>query len=154
MTYDFTSIIDRQGKDALAVEGVGGPGAAPRRPKEGFDFIPMWVADMNFATCPTVTDAIIQRAQHPLFGYFDPTDDYYNSIIRWQETRNHVTGLTREHIGYENGVLGGIISTLSCLAAPGDAVLLHSPTYTGFTYSIEANGFRIVNSPLIKVPAQ
>ena len=62
MKYDFTSIIDRQGKDALAVDGVGeNPGFAPDKPKEGFDVIPMWVADMNFATVPTVPEEVIKR---------------------------------------------------------------------------------------------
>ena len=81
-------------------------GMAPGAPKEGFDAIPMWVADMNFPTVPTVQEAIIERVQHPAFGYFSLPDAYFSSIIRWQETRNHVTGLTRECIGYENGVLG------------------------------------------------
>ena len=147
MKYDFTSIIDRHGRDAVAVDGLG-IGGAPGRPKDGFDAIPMWVADMNFPTVPTVTEAIIERAKHPAFGYFDPTDAYYDSIIRWQRLRHGVTGLTREAIGYENGVLGGLISTLTAFSAPGDAVLLHSPTYIGFTKSVENNGRRIVLSPL------
>jgi cystathionine beta-lyase len=152
MTYDFTSIIDRHGKDALAVDGLGGAhwGIAPDAPQDGFDAIPMWVADMNFATVPTITDAIITRAQHPAFGYFEPTDEYFNAIIDWQRSRNGVEGLTREAIGYENGVLGGVISTLTSFAAPGDAVLLHSPTYVGFTRSIESNGYHIVHSPLVR----
>lgn len=53
-----------------------------------------------------------------------------------------------EHIGYENGVLGGVVSTLRAYVQPGDAVLVHSPTYIGFTKSIEAAGYRIVHSPL------
>ena len=151
MTYDFTSIMDRHGKDAIAVDGLGAqPGFAPEPPKEGFDVIPMWVADMNFPTVPTIPEAIIERAKHPAFGYFDPSDDYYNSIINWQRTRNGVEGLTAEAIGYENGVLGGVVSTLTAFAAPGDAVLLHSPTYVGFTMCIENNGYHIVHSPLKK----
>ena len=146
MKYDFTSIIDRQGKDAIAIDMVGKPGGfAPDRPKEGWDVIPMWIADMNFATVPTIPEAIIERAKHALYGYFDATDEYYNSIIKWQETRNGVTGLTAECIGYENGVLGGVVSTLTAFAAPGDAVLLHSPTYIGFTNSNRL-GFRIGGS--------
>ncbi|WEV73262.1 aminotransferase class I/II-fold pyridoxal phosphate-dependent enzyme [Bifidobacterium sp. ESL0790] len=149
MTYDFTSIMDRHGKDAVAVDGLGSqPGFAPDPPKDGFDVIPMWIADMNFATVPTITDAIIERAKHPAFGYFRATDEYFNSIIDWQKTRNGVEGLTKEDIGYENGVLGGLISALSCFAAPGDSVLVHQPTYVGFTESIEANGFHIVHTPL------
>ena len=48
MKYDFTSIIDRHGRDSIAVDGLKGDGFSPAPPKEGFDAIPMWVADMNF----------------------------------------------------------------------------------------------------------
>lgn len=151
MKYDFTSIMDRRGKDAIAVDGLGGmPGFTPNAPKLGFDAIPMWVADMNFPTVPTIPEAIIERAKHPAYGYFQATPDYYNAIIQWHQKRNGVTGLTADCIGYENGVLGGVISALTCYAAPGDAVLLHSPTYIGFTKSVENNGYKIVHSPLVK----
>lgn len=150
MKYDFTSIIDRRGKDALAISGLGQiPDFAPDPPKEGFDIIPMWVADMNFPTVPAIPAAIIQRAQHPAFGYFAPTDDYYNAIIRWHQDRNGVDGLAKGHIGYENGVLGGVVSALNVLCSKGDKVLLHSPTYIGFTGSLTNNGYHIVHSPLV-----
>ena len=149
MKYDFTSIIDRRGRDAIAVDHIGLPGGfAPGAPREGFDAIPMWVADMNFPTVPAIPDAIIERAKHPAYGYFSPSDDYYNAIIRWQEGRNGVTGLSKEHIGYENGVLGGVVSALNVLCSRGDKVLLHSPTYVGFTNSLTNNGYSIVHSPL------
>lgn len=147
MKYDFTSIMDRRGKDAIAVDGLG-TGFAPDPPKDGFDIIPMWVADMNFPTVPTIPQAIINRAQHPAFGYFIPTDAYYDSIIQWQETRNGVQGLTRDCIGYENGVIGGVVSALNVLCSKGGKVLLHSPTYIGFTGSLHNNGYEIVHSPL------
>ena len=96
MNYDFTSVMDRHGKDAIAIDALGSvPGFAPGLPKEGFDAIPMWVADMNFPTVPTIQEAIIERAKHPAFGYFMPTEEYFNSIIRWHETRNGVTGLKK-----------------------------------------------------------
>ena len=64
MKYDFTTIMDRRGKDAIAVDLPGkGGGFAPGGPKEGFDLIPMWVADMNFPTVPTIPEAIIERAK-------------------------------------------------------------------------------------------
>lgn len=150
MKYDFTTLIERKGRDAIAFDGVGGGGMAPLGPKEGFDLIPMWIADMNFATCPTVPKAIIERVEHPLYGYFSPTEEYYSSIIRWQERRNGVTGLKAEHIGYENGVLGGVVSALGVLCSKGDKVLVHSPTYIGFTKSLTSNGYHIVHSPLVK----
>jgi len=151
MTFDFTTMLERRGRDAIAVDAIGQPGGfAPGAPKEGFDAIPMWVADMNFATCPAIPEAIRRRAEHPAFGYFQPTDDYYNAIIRWQEKRNGVTGLAREHIGYENGVLGGVVSALNALCSRGDPVLVQSPTYIGFTHVLENNGYRIVHNPLAK----
>lgn len=151
MKYDFTSILDRHGMDALAVDGLGSiPGFSPDKPKDGFDAVPMWVADQNFPTCPAIQAAIIERAKHPAFGYFAPRDEYYDAIIRWQETRNRVSGLAREHIGYENGVLGGLISALNVFCSRGDSVLLHSPTYIGFTSSMKNNGYRIVHSPLMR----
>ncbi len=151
MKYDFTSIMDRRGKDAIAVDGLGkNPGFAPEPPKEGYDIIPMWVADMNFPTVPTIPEAIIERAKHPAYGYFSATDEYYNSIIKWHETRNGVTGLTKECIGYENGVLGGVISALNVFCSKGDKVLLHTPTYIGFTNCMTNNGYDMVLSPLKK----
>ena len=151
MKYDFTSIMDRRGKDAIAVDALGkNPGFAPEPPKEGYDIIPMWVADMNFPTVPTIPEAIIERAKHPAYGYFSATDEYYNSIIKWHETRNGVTGLTKECIGYENGVLGGVISALNVFCSKGDKVLLHTPTYIGFTNCMTNNGYDMVLSPLKK----
>ena len=149
MKYDFTSLLDRRGKDALAVDGLG-RGFAPSAPKEGFDVIPMWVADMNFATVPTVQQEVIARMQHPAFGYYSPTREYYDSIIQWQAKRNGVTGLEAKHIGYENGVLGGVVSALNCVCSRGDKVLVHSPTYIGFTNCLHNNGYDIVHSPLVQ----
>lgn len=149
MKYDFTTIMDRHGKDAIAVDGIGTVGK-PELPDEGFDVIPMWIADMNFPTVPSVQEEIIKRVNHPAFGYFAPSEEYYHSIIDWQNKRNGVTGLLPEHIGYENGVLGGLLSALTAYAAPGDAVLVHSPTYIGFTHCLNNNGFHIVHSPLVK----
>lgn len=149
MKYDFTSIMDRHGKDAIAVDGLGSrPGFSPDAPREGFDVIPMWVADMNFPTVPTIPEAIIERAKHPAYGYFFATDEYYDKIIKWHETRNSVTGLTKDCIGYENGVLGGVVSALNVVCSKGDKVLLQSPTYIGFTMSLVNNGYDMVLSPM------
>lgn len=149
MKYDFTSIMDRHGMDSIAVDLPVIPGFAPAgETKPGFDQIPMWVADMNFPTVPTIPEAIIARAKHPAYGYFAPRDEYFDSIIRWQQDRNGVTGLTKDCIGYENGVLGCVVSALNVFCSKGDNVLLHSPTYIGFTMSLENNGYNIVHSPL------
>lgn len=151
MNYDFDSILDRRGTHALAIDGLGMPGGfAPAAPREGFDAIPMWVADMNFAVPSSITDAIIRRAQHPAFGYYITPQEYYDAIARWHQARKGVDDLDREFIGYENGVLGGVASAIAAFSAPGDKVLLHSPTYIGFTGTINRMGRQIVHSPLVR----
>ena len=214
MKYDFTSIMDRKGRDAIAVDMIGQPGGfAPEAPAPGFDVIPMWVADMNFPTAPGIIKAIMDRTAHPAFGYFQPREEYYDSIIRWQRERNGIgigtagkesssgdsgracspaysqsysqshyqssspepggksrvkdenavekapeasipipMALTRDCIGYENGVLGGVVSALNVFCSRGDSVLVHSPTYIGFTNTLKNNGYHIVYSPLIYEP--
>ena len=148
MKYDFTTIMHRQGQDASAYDSLGKGGSAPGAPKEGFDAIPMWVADMNFPTLHTITEAMEARIKEPHFGYFSPRDEYYDAVIDWQSKRNAVTDLSKENIGYENGVLGGVISALNVMCSRGDKVLVHSPTYIGFTSSLKNNGYNIVHSDL------
>ena len=149
MKYDFTTIMNRGGRNTLAVDGYGMM-LGECQVREGVTPIPMWVADMSFATVPTVPQAIIERVNHPEYGYFFEPEEYYSKIIEWHSTRNKVTGLTKECIGYENGVLGGVVSALNILCSRGDKVLLHSPTYIGFTMSLSNNGYEIVHSPLVK----
>ncbi len=149
MKYDFTTVMNRGGRNTMAVDGYMYmlQGASV---KEGVEPIPMWVADMSFATVPTVPQQIIERVNQPEYGYFITPDEFYNSIIEWQEKRNGVTGLTRDCIEYENGVLGGVVSALNILCSRGEKVLLHSPTYIGFTMSLKNNGYDIIHSELVK----
>lgn len=152
MKYDFETIYDRTGMDASAFDAIGKNqwGFEPGAPKEGFDAIPMWVADMNFATCPAVTDAIIRRAQHPIYGYFAPSDEYYDAIMRWHKRDGEYSDLQKEYIGYENGVHGFVTTALRVLTKPGDSILLHSPFYLSYTVDARATGVKMVFSELVK----
>ena len=96
MKYDFTSLMDRHGMDAIAVDAVGAPGFSITAPKEGFDVIPMWIADMNFPTVPTIAEAIVARTQHTAYGYFSPRAEYYDAIIQWHKDHNGVEGLATD----------------------------------------------------------
>ena len=151
MKYDFTTILQRYGHDALAVDlptdYIGNYGKVKR--EEGFDVIPMWIADMNFPIAPSIQKAIIERASHPSFGYYMPRKEYFDVIAKWQKERNNVT-VTKENIGYENGVLGGVATACRILMSRGDNILVHSPTYVGFTGVLTNNGYHIVHSPLIR----
>ena len=151
MKFDFTTLPDRHGMDAIAVDPPAGSeyrkGITVR---DGLDHIPMWVADMNFKTVPTIPEALMKRSAHPLYGYFEPRTEYFDAIIRWHAVRKGADDLAPELIGYENSVLGGVVSALHALASPGDGILVHSPTYIGFTKVMENNGYRAVLSPLYR----
>ena len=88
MKFDFDSLLDRRGMDAEALDLLGRSEGAPLLPKEGFDPIPMWVADMSFPTAPSVLEAVRRRLEHPAFGYFLPRQEYFDAILRWHRQRN------------------------------------------------------------------
>ena len=145
MSYDFTTVLDRRGRDSIAADYIPIPGVTVR---EGFEPIPLWVADMSFPTAPPVLEAMEKRLQFPSFGYFPLPEEYYAAIIDWQRRRNGVETLQKKHIGYENGVLGGVSAAIQMLTAPGEEILLHAPTYVGFTHVLHNIGRKAVHSEL------
>lgn len=147
MNYDFTTVLDRAGHDCLAADKIPFDGI---KPDPGFDVIPMWVADMSFPAAPPILDAIRKRMEMPNFGYFALPKEYYSAIIDWHKARNGVDGLEPKHIGYENGVLGGLSSALQAFTTPGEKILVHSPTYVGFTHTFEDTGRVAIHSPLVR----
>ena len=118
MKYDFITVLDRTGADSIAAN-IDPWGVSPAPAQR----IPMWIADMSFPTAPPILEAMHKRLAFPNFGYFSMPDEYFDCILRWQETRNGLTGLKRADIGYENGVLGGVSSAVQALTVPGEAVL-------------------------------
>lgn len=143
MKYDFITVLDRTGADSIAAN-IDPWGVSPAPAQR----IPMWVADMSFPTAPPILEAMHKRLAFPNFGYFSMPDEYFDCILRWQETRNGLTGLKRADIGYENGVLGGVSSAVQALTVPGEAVLLHAPAYIGFTHVLDNLGRKAELSPL------
>ena len=141
-------INERHGMDSIAVDSIPIPGAEVDPEWKNY-IIPTWVADQSFKTCPAIQDAVIARAKHPAFGYFAPRDEYFEGIIRWQKNQ-YDSDVTKEDIVYANGLLGGVISALNVFCEKGANVLLHAPTYIGFTGCITNNGYHIVHSWLKK----
>ena len=146
MKYDFETFVERAGKDSTAADKV----PFPEGPEAGIKKIPMWVADMSFPTAPFIIDAIKARLETPSFGYFELPEEYYSAIINWQRIRNGVEGLSKEDITYENGVLGGVCSAVRAFTAPGDNILVHSPTYVGFTGTMKRLGRNLIHSALVR----
>ena len=147
MKYDFTTILDRRGRDSLAADKIPYEDVTP---EAGYSVIPMWIADMSFPTAPFIVDAMRARLEMPNFGYFAPPEEYYRRIIEWHKKRKGVDDILPEHIGYENGVLGGVRSAISAFSQPGESILIHSPTYVGFTGTLTGLGRNIIHSELVR----
>lgn len=95
------------------------------------DVLPLWVADMDFATAPCVQQAIARRALHPCYGYTLVPDEYYTSIIRWFWNR-HNWRIRREEILYTIGVIPAIAAILKAHTQVGDNVTIMTPVYNCF----------------------
>lgn len=146
MKYDFTTVLDRAGHDIIAADII----PSDAKVEEGFSPIPMWIADMSFPVAPCIDRAIRERLEFPNFGYFSEPNEYFDAIIGWHRLRKGVCDITKEHIGYENGVLGGVSSAITAFTCPGEKILVNSPTYVGFTHVLEDLGRPAVHSPLIR----
>ena len=70
MRYNFDEMTDRRNTHSLKWE-------------VNKNELPMWVADMDFKTAPEITEAIIKRAEHGVFGYNIVPDEWYGAYINW-----------------------------------------------------------------------
>ena len=144
--YDFKTHMEREGHDALAYDVIPYEGAVV---KEGIKRIPMWVADMNFPVFEGIINNMEKRLHMPHFGYYNMSDEYYDGIINWHKER-YGSKILKEHIAYENGVIGCLASAISALTKEGDCILVHSPVYVGFIKTIENLNRKLILSPLKK----
>ena len=144
--YDFKTHMERQGNDALAFDVIPYEGAVV---KEGVKRIPMWVADMNFPVFPGIIKSMDERLHKPHFGYYNMSDEYYDSIMAWHKKRYGID-VDKESAGYENGVLGCLSSSISACTKKGDCILTNSPVYTGFIKTVENLDRKLILSPLKK----
>ncbi len=104
------------------------------------EIIPMWVADMDFATPDCVINAIKKRLEHPILGYTVLPDEYIDAISSWQERRYNTKGITKENILYQNSVLGGLASAIKVFTLPGDYIVTNQSTYIGFQNTVKDLG--------------
>ena len=148
--YNFDTVWDRWSKDAKKWDMTKQEGSSFCTPVNKGEVIPMWIADMDFATAPSVIEALEERIKHPLFGYFDPSDRYINAIASWQSRRFGTQGIKRENILYHNSVLGGVASAINAFTQPGDYILVNQTTYTGFQDITKRNGRYLAYSNLVE----
>ncbi len=139
-TYNFDEIIDRSGSGDLKHEAL-----LPRWGRN--DLLPLWVADMDFATPDFVVDALKVRLSHPIFGYTIEPADYRPTIIDWNES-HHGWKIKPEWISFIPGIVKGIGFVVNVFTKPGEKVITQPPVYHPFRMTPEDNGREVVFNPL------
>lgn len=139
--YNFDAIIDRHGTAAVKIDRLD---AVFGR----HDLTPLWIADLDFAVCPEITAALIRRLSHPVLGYFEASDGYWQAIIDWNK-RRHGFQISRSELAFVPGVVKGIALAVNYFTREGDGVLIQPPVYTPFRTVVEGNGRRVVENPLL-----
>ena len=141
MNDSFDKIIDR--KDGLGVkwnhlDQVFG----------SEEVLPMWVADMDYASPKPIIDSLKKVLDTGILGYTAPPDSLYQAIIHWQKERHQMT-LTKENILFSPGVVPSIAVIIQALTMEQDAIMIHDPVYTPFSTMIELNKRRPIRSTLL-----
>lgn len=137
MEYDFSRPTDRRGTDSYKWD------SAPEA-----DIIPLWVADMDFETFPSITEALQRRVAHGIFGYTRVPEAYYEAVCNWFG-KHHGWHINREDIIYTSGVVPAVSAVIKALTLPGDQVIVQGPVYNCFFSSIRNNGCETVSNSLI-----
>ncbi len=141
MGYDFDRVIDRHGTGSLKYDCAEERGHSPEE-------LSLWVADMDFEVPREVTDALVARARHGIFGYTEPTAGYFDAVGDWLESRQ---GWRPERSWFT--LTPGVVYALACCVRaytnPGEAVLIQQPVYYPFSEVIRDNDRVVVNSPLV-----
>lgn len=109
--------------------------------------LPMWVADMDFPAAPEICDAILQRAQHGIFGYTYLPDEWYQAVLGWWKTRHHFE-MEKEWLLFCSGIVPAIASAIRRLSAPGDKIILMTPVYNAFFRTIKENGRYVLENTM------
>lgn len=134
MDFQFDKIIDRRNTGSMKWNV---------KPDE----LPMWVADMDFQTAPQITESIIQRAKHGVFGYTQVTEEWYQAYQTWWKER-HDFAIEKDWLIFCTGVVPAISSIVRKMTTVGENVVVMTPVYNIFFNSILNNGRNVLESRL------
>jgi cysteine-S-conjugate beta-lyase len=139
MKYDFDSPVNRTGSWSEKWDIL-----YPGHP----DAIPMWVADMDFAAPPEVTDAFAQRLAHGVYGYTHVPDSAFEAVINWRFGRCGQV-VKPEWVTFSSGVVCSLKAAVATFTQPGDAVVVQPPVYPPFMGMVVRDGRKLVRNPLV-----
>ncbi len=137
---DFTHLPPRQGTLALKLEA--------RQAMFGrADVLPLWVADMDFAAPDCVRQALIARAEHPIYGYTVRDPDMLPALCDWIG-RRHGWQPAPAHACIAPGVVPSLYAAVAAFSAPGEGVIVQTPIYPPFLQAVQTQGRRLLDNPL------
>jgi cystathionine beta-lyase len=140
VSFDFDRVISREGSSSVKYDA--------RQATFGrADVMPLWVADMDFASPECVTEALVQRAQHPVYGYTLAPESLFDALIGWLKTR-HGWEIQREWIILCPGVVPSLYAAVQAFAQPGEGVIIQPPVYFPFMSSVTDTGRQLIINPL------
>lgn len=154
MKYDFDKIISRQGTDAVSVDGfrvyLFDNKDPLNLPCADSEVIPMWVADMEFATCPEIIDALKARVDHGIFGYTEIFNaNVKNAFIKWAKTRYNWE-VESDHIITSQGVVPALYDLIEYICKPDEKILTLTPSYSYFKSAADAKGIELLTTDLVR----
>lgn len=141
MKYNFDEIIDRSTSHCVKIEKL----------KAVFgrdDLLPLWVADMDFLSPPAITEALLERTRHGIFGYTVPNGGYYESIINWLKNR-HNYEVKQDEITFVPGVVKAFAFAIDVFTKENDKIIIQPPVYHPFRIVTQSLNRQVVNNPLI-----
>ena len=142
--FDFDRVIERRGTHAskwdnmARLSGIDAP-----------DAIPMWVADMDFAAPPGVTEALTAEIERATHGYYAYTGSWAAALADWM-ARRHGLRVDPDWVSPTPGVVSGLGLILQATTSPGDEVVVFPPAYHAFRRIILANERRILDAQLVE----
>jgi cysteine-S-conjugate beta-lyase len=142
LRYNFDEIIPREGTNCVKYDLRSAYFGRE-------DVIPMWVADMDFAVPPFVSEAVRRRAEHPVYGYSIIPDSFYEAVINWQQKR-YSWEIRKEWMLFSPGVVTGLNVIVRALTEPGDRIIVQPPVYFPFFSCVEKNGRILVYNQLVE----
>ena len=142
--YDFDKVIERRGSGAIKTDALGKVFG-----KE--ELIPMWVADMDFETPDFIREALIERMEHPVFGYTAEPEDYRPAICDWI-AQQHGWEIRKEWLSYIPGIVKGIGMAINALLKDDEKVIIQPPVYHPFRLVPQKNHREVVFNPLRELP--
>ena len=143
-TYDFDKVIERKGTGAVKSDALGKVFGKD-------DLVPLWVADMDFETPDFIREAMLERLEHPIFGYTVEPDDYRPAICDWI-AGHHGWEIRKEWISYIPGIVKGIGMAINALLKEDEKVIIQPPVYHPFRIVPQKNGREVVFNPLKELP--